>query len=291
MSAPHILDHGHRQDRAGAPLRIVRLANFVTPVSGGLRTALRHLGAGYLAAGHRPVLIVPGARYADEESEQGRVITVPGPSVPGTGGYRVLTDRRAVARLLAALRPDRIEVSDRTTLRWTGAWARRHRVPAVMVSHESVDGVLRMWGLPRPAARFAADRLNSRTARAFSRVVCTTSWAAAEFERIGARNVVHAPLGVDLEHCRPALRTERTRCRYAWPEQVLVAQLHPAVGGEAAGPGPRHAGRTARPRSARGAGDGGRRPAARAVGAARAARAACRYGSSAMSPTRRPCTR
>ena len=26
-------------------LRIVRLANFVTPVSGGLRTALHHLGA------------------------------------------------------------------------------------------------------------------------------------------------------------------------------------------------------------------------------------------------------
>lgn len=35
-------------------LRIVRVANFVTPVSGGLRTALRHLGEGYLAAGHRP---------------------------------------------------------------------------------------------------------------------------------------------------------------------------------------------------------------------------------------------
>ncbi|MEV7022332.1 glycosyltransferase family 1 protein, partial [Kitasatospora sp. NPDC093558] len=50
-------------------LRIVRLANFVTPVSGGLRTALRHLGAGYLAAGHRPVLVVPGERRSEEETE------------------------------------------------------------------------------------------------------------------------------------------------------------------------------------------------------------------------------
>ena len=31
-------------------MRIVRLAHFVHPTSGGLRTALRELGAGYLAA-------------------------------------------------------------------------------------------------------------------------------------------------------------------------------------------------------------------------------------------------
>ncbi|MFJ6775785.1 glycosyltransferase family 1 protein, partial [Kitasatospora sp. NPDC091257] len=65
-------DHAPRADEA---LTIVRLANFVTPVSGGLRTALRHLGAGYRAAGHRPVLIVPGERRSEEETEQGVVVT------------------------------------------------------------------------------------------------------------------------------------------------------------------------------------------------------------------------
>ncbi|MDX6363947.1 MAG: alpha,6-mannosyltransferase, partial [Streptomyces sp.] len=135
-------DHG-----ATAGLRIVRLANFVAPASGGLRTALRELGAGYRAAGHEPVLIVPGERATDRDTEQGRVITLPGPLLPGTGGYRVLTDKRRVARLLESLAPDRLAVSDRTTLRWTGAWARRARVPAVMVSHETADGVLRTWGL------------------------------------------------------------------------------------------------------------------------------------------------
>ena len=39
-------------------MRIVRLANYVAPHSGGLRTSLRELGAGYLAAGHEPVLIL-----------------------------------------------------------------------------------------------------------------------------------------------------------------------------------------------------------------------------------------
>ncbi|MEV1024548.1 glycosyltransferase [Streptomyces sp. NPDC050264] len=203
-------------------LRIVRVANFVAPASGGLRTALGELGAGYRAAGHEPVLIVPGDRFSDVDQAQGRVLTLPGTPLPGTGGYRVLTERRSVARLLEEVRPDRLEVSDRTTLRWTGEWARRARVPAVMVSHETAHGVLRTWGMPEPAARRAADMLNSRTAHAYARVVCTTEWAEREFVRIGARNVVRAPLGVDLERCRPGAAHSGVRERYARVDEVLL---------------------------------------------------------------------
>ncbi|GDY72517.1 hypothetical protein SAVCW2_08500 [Streptomyces avermitilis] len=98
----------HEPPRTGGPagaLRIVRLANFVAPASGGLRTALRELGKGFKEAGHEPVLIVPGERHTDRETGQGRVITLPGPLLPGTGGYRVLTDKRRVAALLAELAP------------------------------------------------------------------------------------------------------------------------------------------------------------------------------------------
>ncbi|MYX55264.1 glycosyltransferase, partial [Streptomyces sp. SID8382] len=204
-------------------LRIVRLANFVTPASGGLRTALRELGAGYQAAGHEAVLVVPGERVSDEQTRQGRVITLPGPTIPGTGGYRVLTDRRRLTRLLDGLAPDRLEVSDRTTLRWTGEWARRARVPAVMVSHESADAVLRAWGAPDGFARGAADRLNLRTARAYSRIVCTTEWAAREFVRIGARNVVRAPLGVDLGHFHPCHYDAALRDHHRGEADVLLA--------------------------------------------------------------------
>ncbi|MBP0450868.1 glycosyltransferase [Kitasatospora sp. RG8] len=208
----------------GGPLRIVRVANFVTPVSGGLRTALRHLGAGYRAAGHVPVLVVPGARRTEEETEQGLVVTLPGPVLPGSGGYRVLTDRQAVTHELTRLAPDRLEVSDRTTLRWTGGWARRHGVRSVMVSHESAAGLLRTWGLPAPLAGAAADRLNGLTARAYDTVVCTTDWAAAEFRRLGVRNLARAPLGVDLTGMRPPTDAERAaeRARYAEPGQVLL---------------------------------------------------------------------
>jgi alpha-1,6-mannosyltransferase len=204
-------------------VRIVRLANFVAPRSGGLRTALRELGAGYLAAGHEPVLIVPGDCDHDAQTPQGRVITLRGPLVPLSGGYRLLLSRRRVTALLNALRPDRLEVSDRVTLRWTGPWARRHGVPAVMVSHESVAGLL---GLPArwlagPAVAIA-DALNTRTARHYRQVICTTRWAASEFERLGVPNIRRIPLGVDLSLFTPRLRSQALRMRYAAPDQVLI---------------------------------------------------------------------
>jgi len=200
-------------------MRIVRLANFVAPHSGGLRTSLAELGAGYLAAGHEPVLVIPGERDGDERCAQGRVITLRAPRVPFADGYRVLWRRRRLARLLDALRPDAIEVSDRTTLRWTGGWAREHSVPAVMVSHESVTALLKLTRLGLDRA--IADGLNRRTARAYHRVICTTSWAASEFGRIGAGNVIRVPLGVDLDTFSPR-EAAAVRARYVGEGQLLL---------------------------------------------------------------------
>jgi alpha-1,6-mannosyltransferase len=193
-------------------LRIVQLANFYGPRSGGLRTALHHLGAGYRARGHEVVLVVPGPRGADELLPSGiRRITVAAPRLPGTGGYRAVDPWR-VQRLLERLRPDAIEVSDRLTLRGLGAWSARHGVPSVVLSHERLDRLLAQFLLPAAAARRVADVANARMAAAYDTVVCTTSFARAEFDRIGARNVAQVPLGVDLAafsplHHDPGLRS------------------------------------------------------------------------------------
>ncbi|MFF5296700.1 glycosyltransferase [Paractinoplanes globisporus] len=201
-------------------MRIVRVANFVAPRSGGLKTALRNLGEGYQAAGHESVLVIPGPSFSDEITSQGRVITLPGPLVPGVGGYRVLLDRRRVASTLRSIDPDRIEISDRTTLRWLGRWARRAGVPSMMVSHESLDGLLRLFG---PASgRRIGDTLNRRTAQDHDQIVCTTQWAANEFERIGMPNVTRVPLGVDLQRFTPDRHDPDLRARWASPDDVLL---------------------------------------------------------------------
>ncbi|MFE1592550.1 glycosyltransferase [Nocardia sp. NPDC058705] len=186
-------------------MRIVQLANFYGPRSGGLRTALHHLGEGYVAAGHEVVLIVPGSRRSEEVLPTGALrITLPALGIPWTGGYRA-ADPRRVADVLSGLSPDVLEVSDRLTLRGFGRWAGRRGVASVMISHERLDRLLGQF-LPGSVARRCADVANRRTADDYDMVVCTTDFAREEFLRIGAPNVELVPLGVDLDLFSPRRR-------------------------------------------------------------------------------------
>ncbi|RZQ64272.1 glycosyltransferase [Amycolatopsis suaedae] len=203
-------------------MHIVQLANFYGPRSGGLRTALNHLGAGYVACGHRVTLVVPGRRHAEEELPTGvRRISLPAPEIPGTGGYRAVDPHR-VRFLLRRLAPDRLEVSDRLTLRGMGSWARRNGIPSVVISHERLDRLLEQFLLPGPLARRVADAANRRMAASYDTVVCTTGFAGAEFDRIGAPNVRRVPLGVDLGEFTPALRDADTRQELAAGADALL---------------------------------------------------------------------
>ena len=184
-------------------MRIVHVANAYTPGSGGIRTTVHALGLGYRVAGHEFVLVVPGPRAGDEDLPWGRRVTLAGPRVPGSGGYRVLADLRKVRAVLDALAPDRLVVSDRLTLRGLGRWARAAGVPSTVIAHERLDGVFRAFSpLGARGARLAADRHNATTGQRFDRVVTTTRFAAQEFARIGL-TTDHVPLGVDLEQFRP----------------------------------------------------------------------------------------
>lgn len=207
----------------GGPLHIAHVANFYGPRSGGLRTAMHEMARGYRARGHQVTLIVASPEGTDEQTEFGRRIGVPARELPGSGGYRVITDVDRVTDLLDDLKPDRLEVSDRATLRRLGGWARDAGVPSIMWAHERLDGVLRSWlpAAPLPA-RTLADLHNRRTARAFDRIACTTAFAAEEFERIGAPNVVRVPLGVDLEWFRPDRRDQDLRARLLGEDEHLI---------------------------------------------------------------------
>lgn len=202
-------------------MRVVQVANFYGPRSGGLRTAVDRLGAEYRAHGHEVYLIVPGPVAARQRLNSGvERISLPARQIPFTDGYRAVLPRPVTA-VLAELCPDAIEVSDRLTLRSLGRWGRRRGVATVMISHERLD---RLAGqiLPRRAARSVADFANRRTAADYDAVVCTTAFAREEFDRIGAPNVVTVPLGVDLERFHPRRRSARVRSRWATPTQTLL---------------------------------------------------------------------
>jgi alpha-1,6-mannosyltransferase len=202
-------------------MRVVQVANFYGPRSGGLRTAVDRLGAEYCAAGHEVFLIVPGQHDVHTRLSTGVVrITLPAKLIPFTSGYRAVLPG-PVRTLLKVLRPDTLEVSDRLTLRSLGRWGREHGATTVMISHERLDRLASQL-LPCRAARKFADFANRRTAANYDTVVCTTGFAREEFDRIGATNTVTVPLGVDLEMFHPSRRSALVRQRWAAPSQILL---------------------------------------------------------------------
>lgn len=185
-------------------MRIVQLANFYMPTSGGLRTAVDTIGRGYLAAGHERFLVVPGKHHTERVTDMGTVITLPG--VPVSGGYRMVTRPVNVQRALDRLAPDSVEVSDKATLLVAGDWAREHGAGSVLFSHERLDtwlaARLRVGSLLEPAIR----QWNRKLVDRFSAVVVTSAFAQDEFTQLGLDDVVRIPLGVDLDTFRPGPR-------------------------------------------------------------------------------------
>jgi alpha-1,6-mannosyltransferase len=185
-------------------MRIVQVANFYTPTSGGLRVAVEETGRRYQQAGHERILIVPGRTDSVERTPSGLRFVVRSLRLPGLGDYRILLNRRRIRRLLTEQRPDVLEVSDKASIRWLARWSGRRNVPLVLFSHERLDAVLRPR-VPRwfPLAA-ATDAVNRRLSRLADQIIVASDFSAAEFERVGAANLRRVRLGVDLETFRPA---------------------------------------------------------------------------------------
>ncbi|TRZ87106.1 MAG: glycosyltransferase family 1 protein [Streptomycetaceae bacterium] len=182
-------------------MKIVHIANFYGPKSGGIRTTLHHLGRGYQELGHEFTFVVPGNGFYCEETPSGRRITVPSVRLPFSGGYRIIRSNRDLRKLLTTLQPHRIEISDRFTLSSIGIWARNRKIPAVVFSHESLTGLASNY-FPVSIQRMV-NWHNRRLAGRFDYVITTTKFAAKEFIDIDVKNVVQVPLGVDLVSFTP----------------------------------------------------------------------------------------
>jgi len=184
-------------------MRIVQIANFYAPTSGGLKIVVEETGRGYRQAGHERILIVPGRTDSVEHTPTGRRVVVRSLRLPGLGNYRILINRWRIRRLLTEEPPDILEVSDKFSLAWLARWCRRHGVPIVLFSHERIDAILRPR-LPRwfPLRR-AANLANRRLSRLADQIVVTSAFSAGEFERVGATNLRRIRLGVDLDTFRP----------------------------------------------------------------------------------------
>ena len=182
-------------------MRIVQVANFVTPTSGGLRRTLEALGPRYVAAGHSCTLVHPGPSRQSSVLDGVRIEQVPGPPLPMSGGYRVLTRRSPLQRVLEAARPDVVELSDKTTLSWVPAWLQRRSIPTVLIAHDRHDAMLAGTLPDWVPWRSVIGSLAARSAESSAALVCASEFCAEQF---GASvGVTRVPLGVDLRTFHP----------------------------------------------------------------------------------------
>ncbi|HUR73175.1 MAG TPA: glycosyltransferase, partial [Sporichthya sp.] len=120
------------------------------------------------------------------------------------------------------VQPDRVEVHDRFTLRGLGHWARSEDIGSLVISHERLDRLAGRWLQAGPTLRRVVDASNRGLAENFDTVVCTTDWAAEEFRRLDAPNLVQVPLGVDLAGFSPANYDEDLRARLTPRGEALI---------------------------------------------------------------------
>lgn len=201
-------------------MKIVHIANFYGPKSGGIKTTLNNLGAEYIKLGHEFIYIVPGKKFIREKTEYGSRIYMPSILIPFTGGYRVIRSIHKLKVLLGALDPDKIEISDRFTLSGIGMWAKKRNIPAIVFSHETLTGLIDNYvGL---SLKKFANWHNSRLASRFDHVVTTTSFAAREFRAIDTPNLAHIPLGVNFENFSPDRFNQELRTKMAKGSGILI---------------------------------------------------------------------
>lgn len=165
---------------------------------------MQELGNRYQRDGHEVHHIIPGPLTQDVIFNGVHVHSIKSPTIPFSGGYRMIWNTRLVRSLMEAVQPDFVEISDRCTLIPAGSHARKLGASSVAFAHERLDGVIKahlQW-LP---AKLTADVLNRWAAKHVDRFVATTTYASEELARLDIP-YDKIPLGVDLELFHPRLR-------------------------------------------------------------------------------------
>ena len=179
-------------------MKILQVANFVSPKSGGLRTAIDALRSGYEELGWSVYRITPFPNPAHSLDVAG----IKSIRVPTMHSYKVILERRRIQETILEIDPDVIELSDKSTFAWLPQWAKEHGIPCCVISHERMDLTLRHAGLATIPLRRLSQRWTREIADSATRVICASQFAAVEFEEFGIPiNLI--PLGVNLDSIKP----------------------------------------------------------------------------------------
>lgn len=210
-------------------MKVLQIANFVSPQSGGLRTAIDALRDGYEKLGWQVHRLTP---FPDAERDD-EVSGIRSVQVPTMGSYRVIIGRRQVQRAIALLQPDVVELSDKSTMAWISQWCGRQGIPCCVISHERMDLTIQHAKVAKIPLKLLSKHWKQQLAQHSSRVVCASSFASEEFANTPAALRV-IPLGVALEdiHLKEDCPMDASRVRIVICSR-LSEEKKPAVAIEA----------------------------------------------------------
>jgi alpha-1,6-mannosyltransferase len=202
------------------PLHLVDTTMFWSPTGGGVRRYLQTKHA-WLATQPRwrHTIAVPRVAGASDDAA-----TLPSWPLPASGGYRLPVRRRAIARVLAELRPDLIEAGDPYRVAWAALDAARARgIATLAYCHSNIVAMARLAAGPfGGVAGRAAERYARHLYRAFDLVLAPSRSMASQLEAWGIERVACQPLGVDTEVFHPSARDAAWRQRYGWSDATRV---------------------------------------------------------------------
>jgi alpha-1,6-mannosyltransferase len=201
-------------------MRICDVNNFYSPTGGGVRV-YHERKLEYFAERpqHTYALLVPGEREAVRRVGHALVYELPARPI-GSAGYRVITSRRALARVFRDFAPDLIEIGSPYLLPWLVPAALGGRdVATVGFVHADYPGTYVEPALARlPAlAALAGGLARGHMGLIYRRMSATFGASEHVLRRLaalGLDRLFHTPLGVETERFRPSRRSQATRARF-----------------------------------------------------------------------------
>ena len=201
-------------------MHVVDATLFYSPTSGGVKR--------YLLAKHewmrahtswRHSIVVPGEHATHSPGE---ISTVAGRFVPGTFNYRLPLNPLRWSRAIEELAPDLIEIGDAFHPAWAAAGvARRRGIPLIAFYHSNFPA-LAGRRLGRGVQHFI-EWYVKLTYEQCAQVLAPSRYICDYLHRIGVRNALCQPLGVDIETFSPARGGRNLRAELGLPPGTRLA--------------------------------------------------------------------
>jgi len=199
-------------------LKILHLANFYHPKSGGIKTYLDAKERYFEEHGLPFRLVIPDEQDGIERREPDTVIyRIGSPRAPLNNIYRLIVNLGVLHKIVKLEEPDLLEVNDKFTLMALSFFYRKiqKRLPTVGFHHERLDMNLSTYFGDNPLLLKFANLYMQVVSAAFDKIICASRFTAAEIEPIAADKIVLLNLGIDLENFRPGKADDAVRERFA----------------------------------------------------------------------------